>query len=143
LLGQSEQFLRSGAQVASAAGVGQTKGLARFDIQEEEGLDLLGGRLRGAGTTLQHVPFGVTDQAVRIQCQDLAREMAAGPAQLAQAHLEFLGLLDRVGFQQVMQGAIGGQPRQAIGQFKAPVPQRAVGAEGRSTQCGFVYQVQR
>jgi hypothetical protein len=41
--------------------------------------------------------------------------MAAGPAQFARAPLELLGLLDRVGFQQVMQGAVGGQPRQAIG----------------------------
>jgi hypothetical protein len=45
----------------------------------------------------------------------LAGEVAAGPAQFAQANLELLGLLDRVSFQPVMQGAIGGQPGQAIG----------------------------
>ena len=44
------------------------------------------------GRRCNHVAFGVTDQAVGIQCQHLAGEMAAGPAQLAQADLELLGL---------------------------------------------------
>ena len=68
--------------------------------------------------------------------------MAAGPAQFAQTDLELLGLRDGVGFQQVMQDLIGGQPRQAIGEFKAPVAPRALGAEGRSAQGGFMDQVE-
>ena len=121
LLGQTEQLLGGRAQAARTAGVGQAKGLARVGIQEEEGLGLLGGGLRRAGTALHHVAFGVADQPMRIQCQHLAGEVAAGPAQFAQTDLELLGLRDGVGFQQVMHGLIGGQPRQAIGEFKAPV----------------------
>jgi hypothetical protein len=80
------------------------------------------------GAAPHRVAFGVTDEAVRIQGQDLAGEVAAGLAQLAQTKLELLSLRDRVGVQQVRQGAIGGQPWQALGQSKAPVPQQAIGA---------------
>jgi hypothetical protein len=45
---------------------------------------------------------------VRIQCQHLAGEVAAGPAQFAQTDLELLGLRDGMGLQQVMQDLIGG-----------------------------------
>jgi len=50
----------------------------------------------------------VDGTAVRIQRQDLAREVAAGPAQFTQGHLELLSLLDGVDFQQVINGAISG-----------------------------------
>ena len=143
MLGHLEQLLGGIAQVASAAGVDQAEGLAGFGIQQEESLSLFGSRLAGAGTPLDHVAFGVAEQPVRIQGQHLAGEVATGPAQLAQTDLELLGLLDGVGFQQVMQGSIGGQPRQAVGQLKASVPQRTIGAEGRPAQRRFVDQMQR
>src|SRR6266550_5989489 len=76
LLSQLEQLLGGGTEEPSAAGVSEAKGLARFSIKKKEGLGLLGSRLIGAGASLRHVTFGVTDQAVRIQGQDLAGEVA-------------------------------------------------------------------
>ena len=99
LLGQTDQLLGGRTEVAGAAGVDQTEGLAGLNIQQEEGLGLLGGRLRCAGTALEHVAAGVTDQAMRIQGQYRAGEVAAGAAQLAQADLQLLGFFDAVGFQ--------------------------------------------
>ena len=89
------------------------------------------------------VALGVTHQPVGIQGRRLAGEVPAGPAQFAQAHLELLRLRHGVGFEQVVQGAVGRQPRQAIDQFKAPMAQGAIGPEGRPAQSRFVDQVQR
>src|SRR6266436_347265 len=55
LLGQLEQFLSGATELASAAGVGQANGLARFGIQEEKCLGLFGRRLIGFGAALDHV----------------------------------------------------------------------------------------
>ena len=142
LLGQWEQFLGGGAQVAGTAGVDQTKGLAGGGVQQEEDLRLFGRGLADGGAALDQVAFGVADQAVRVQRQNLAREVAAGPAQFAQGDLELLRLLDGMGGQQVMEGAVGGQPRQAVGQLKALVAQGTVVAQAGPAQRGFMHQMQ-
>lgn len=79
MLCQSEQFLCGGGEVTSAAGVGQANGLPSFGIQEEERLGLLGSGFVGLGASLDHGALGVTDQAMGIQCQNLAWEVVAGP----------------------------------------------------------------
>ena len=45
-------------------------------------------------------------------------------------------------FQQIMHGPIGGQKGQAVGQLKALMAQRAVGAEGGAAEGCFVNQMQ-
>lgn len=134
LLSQLEHLLTGHSEVPGATGIGHANGLAGFCIEKEKGLRVFVGRLIGAGAPLNHVAFGVAREAVRIQGQDLAGKVAAGPAQLAQGHLELLGLLDGVGFQQVVNSAIGGKPRQAIDEFKSPMPQRTVVAERGATK---------
>jgi hypothetical protein len=99
--------------------------------------------MAGSLAALDHLALGVTDQAVRIQGQHLARKVAAGSAQFAQVDLELLRLGHGMGFQQVVQGAIGGQPGQAVEHLKAAMAQRAVGAQRRPAQGGLVDQVQR
>ena len=91
---------------------------------------------------MNHVALGITGQAVRVQRQELAVKVAAGAAKLAQGDLELLGLRHRVSLQQVVDGAIGGEERQPVGQFKALVAERPVGAQGRAAQGGFMNQMQ-
>lgn len=98
LLCQFEHFLTGGSEVASAAGVGQANRLASLGVQEEKRLGLLGREPVGLGTALDHVALGVTDQAMRIQRQNLAWKIAAGSSKFAQGQLQVLSLLDGMGF---------------------------------------------
>jgi hypothetical protein len=123
LLSQLKQLLTGRNEVPSATGMGQANGLAGLGIEKKKGLGVFAGWLIGVGASLNHVTFGVTKETVRIQGQDLAGKVAAGPAQLAQGHLELLGLLEGVGFQQVVDSAIGWKPGQAVDQFKSPMAQ--------------------
>jgi hypothetical protein len=79
---------------------------------------------------------------VRVQRQELAAEVAAGAAQLPPGDLELLGLGHGVRLPEVVDDLIGGQEGQAVGQFQALVAQRAVLAQGRPAQGGFVNQMQ-
>ena len=55
-----------------------------------------------------HATFAVTADPMGIDGQDLGPEMVRGAAQFAERHLEQLGLVDRMGIQQQVDGAIGG-----------------------------------
>lgn len=142
MLGDLEQLLRCGGEAASAAAVDHAKGLAAPGIQEKEGLGLLGGQLVAAGAALNHVAFGVADQAVRVQDKELAGEVAAGAAQLAQGDLELEKLVDGVRLEQVVEGAVGRQPRQAISQLEALVAEGTIGAQGWATERRLMDHVQ-
>ena len=54
-----------------------------------------------------------------------------------------LSLLDRMGFQQVMDRTVGRQPSEAVGQFEACVPEGAVVTKRRPTEGRLVDEVQR
>lgn len=142
LLRQLEHLLGGGGKTARAAGVRQAKRLACFSVQKEKSLRLLRGCFAAGRPTLDHVAFGVADQAVRIQSQNPAGEVTTGPAQFAQRDLELLGLSDRVCFEQFVQHPIGRQEGQSVGQFKTFVPQRTILAQARPAKRGFVHQVQ-
>ena len=128
--------------MAGAAGIDQANGLPALDIEQEEGLGLFGGPLLGAGAALHQVAFGKADEAMGVQREGWAGEVTAGPAQLAQADLQALRLGDGVSFQQVMQGAVGGQPGPPIEQFKALVAQGTVGPHGAPAEGRFMDQVE-
>jgi len=123
LLGHLEELPGGLGDRVSAAGVSQTNRLAAFGVKKEETLGLLGGWLAGSRAALDHVALGVADLAVGVQSQQLARQVSAGPPQLPQTNLKLVGLLDGVGVEQVMNGAVAGKKRQAIGQFETLVTQ--------------------
>ena len=56
---------------------------------------------------------------VRVDGQNFAAKIAAGPPQFPQRHLQTDRLLDRMFGQQMMDRAIAGHERQAVGQFKS------------------------
>ena len=68
--------------------------------------------------------------------------MAQGSPQLAQGHLQPLRLLDSPPGQQVMDGHVGSQPRQAIDQFEPVLAERPFLANAGRTQGGFVNELQ-
>ena len=54
-----------------------------------------------------------------------------------------MSLLDSVSVQEIVQRSVGGQPGQAIDQFKAVMAERTVGTESGPTERRLVNQVQR
>lgn len=143
LLSHLEELAGGQRDGLGAAGVSEANRLASFGVQQEKGLGLFARGLVGGGTALDHVALGVTDLAMGIQGEQLAREVAAGAPEFAEADLELVGLLDGVGLEQVVHGAIGGKKREAIGQFKALVAEGAMIAQGRPAEGRFVNQMQR
>ena len=111
-------------------------------VEEEEHLGLFDRRLPGRRTVFDHVPPGKTLPPVGIEHQELAGEMTAGPAQLAQGHLELLGLGHGMRLEQVVEAAIAGEKGQAVGQFEAVVAQGAVGAQGGTAQGGLMHALE-
>jgi len=111
-------------------------------IQQEEGLGHFGWFFFGAKAVPAHLAFAVAGHAVRVQGQEGADEMASGAAQFAQGDLQLLGLLDRVTVQQVVDGQVGGNEGQAVGQLKTFLGERTALAVGAQTHGGFIDQVQ-
>jgi len=61
---------------------------------------------------------------------------------LAQADLELESLVDGVGFEQVVEGGVGREPRQAISQLETLMAEGAFGAQGGAAQSGLMDEVQ-
>jgi hypothetical protein len=68
--------------------------------------------------------------------------MASRAAQFTQGDLQLLGLLDSVTVQQVVDGQVGWNEGQAVGQLKTLLGERAPLAIGAQTHGGFIDQVQ-
>lgn len=66
-----------------------------------------------------HLAFGATFNPMRINAEQMALEMAAGAADFTQRHLQGLGLGHGVAPEHLMNGKIGGDERQSVGEFKA------------------------
>ncbi len=105
-------------------------------------MGLLAGGLIGGGATLDHVPLGVADLAMRIQRQYLSAQVAARPAQLSQADLQLVGLFYSVLVQQVVNGHITWKKGQPIGQFETFVTKGTAVAQRGPTKGRLVNQVQ-
>lgn len=65
-----------------------------------------------------HLAFAVAGESVWINDEQLAVEVATGAAQLSQGPLEVLRFGGAVGGAQVVDGCVGGDERQAVGEFK-------------------------
>lgn len=89
-----------------------------------------------------HLPFGVAGHAVRVHRQKFAAKMTSRPAQLAQGDLHFPSFQDGMTVQQIMDGGVGGNKGQAVGQLEALLRERASMAVGTQAQGRFIDQVQ-
>ena len=78
-----------------------------------------------------------------IEGEATAGEMAAGPPQPSPGGLHPLGLRHRVGVPPIMQGLIGGEKRQAVGQGQPGMGQAAGFPEPADAQGGLVHQLQQ
>jgi hypothetical protein len=116
--------------------------LAGVTIQQEKGLGHFGWFFFGAETVPAHLALAVAGDAVRVQGQERAGEMSAGPAQFAQGDLQLLGLVAVVTLEQVMDGRVGGDKGQAIGQLKPFLGKRARETVGTQTHGRFIDQMQ-
>jgi hypothetical protein len=112
-------------------------------VSREEGLGHLERCRPGIRLALPHPPLAVADHPVWINGQDLAPEMPAAAADLAQGDLESLRFDHRVGFQQIVDRLVRGGERQSMGQLKILVRQGALLANPRDAQSRLVDQLHR
>ncbi len=111
-------------------------------IQQEKGLGHFGWLGFGVEAVSAHLTLAVTGHAVRIQRQESAIEMTSGAAQFAQGDLQLLSLLDSVAGQKVVDGHIGGNEGEAVGQFKTLLGERPPLPVRAQAHGGFIDQVQ-
>jgi len=119
LRGHLQQLLgpiRSGA----GAGAGhKTKRLTGIRIQNKKSLSHFTGFVIFVLAAPDHLPFAIRLDPVRINGQHFAQKMAKGAANFAQCNLQALRFGHRMAVEKKMNGAIGGDKGQPIGQFKS------------------------
>lgn len=86
--------------------------------------------------------FAVAFNAVRIESEDVALEVAEGRAEFAEGELEGLGFADGMSVKEVVNGGIGGDKVEAIGDFETVLTESAgVPFSGDAERC-FVNELQ-
>src|SRR6266403_2826975 len=91
--------LRSGlGHGLSRRGQGKTKRLATLQVQAEKALRHFERLLGGIESVPAHLAFSGALNAMRINSQQSALEVAAGASDFTQCHLQRLGLGDRMAF---------------------------------------------
>jgi hypothetical protein len=120
----------------------KTDRLAGVTIQQEKGLSHFGGFLLGTEAVPAPLALAVAGHAVRVQSQESAGEMSSRAAQFAQGDLQWLGFWDGVALQEVVDGQVGGDEGQAVGQFKALLGKGAPLAVGAQTPGRFIDPVE-
>lgn len=141
--GQVEEFGSRLGDRAGRRGGSKADGLLGVGSERQEGLMNLDGR--GAGVLLAAGPaaFAVAAHTMGVDEEDLAGVVAGGPAQQAQGALEPLGLCHGVRPQQLVDGQVGGDERQAIGQGQPRLGQGAFGADAGGAEGSLVDPLQR
>ena len=143
LAGQLQQLLGCGRGRARRGAGGEADRLAGIDVQDEEGLGRLDGPLPGILTVGPHVPLGVAAHAMGIDGQQPAPEVARGAADLAEGDLEVEALGDRASPEQLVDGHVAGEERQAVGQLEDPLVQGAAVPQPGAAQRRLMDQLQR
>ena len=143
LAGQPQQLLGRRRGRARRGAGGEADRLAGVDVQDEEGLGRLDGPLPAILAVGPHVPLRVAAHAVGIDGQQPAPEVARGATDLAQGHLEVQALGDGVGPEQLVDGRVAGEERQAVGQLEDPLVQRAAMPQPGAAEGRLVDQLQR
>ncbi len=110
-------------------------------IQQEKGLGHFGWLFLGTEAVPTHLALAVADHPVGVQRQEGPSEMSSRAAQFAQGNLQLLSLLDGMTGQEVVDGRVGGNERQAVGQFETFLGEGAPLAVGAQTHGGFINQV--
>ena len=80
--------------------------------------------------------------AMRIDGENPSLKMARGAAQLAQGDLQALAVEDGSGREKVVDGHIGGEEREAVGQLKDVLVQAAAQAQAGDAECRLVDELQ-
>lgn len=126
-------------------GAGDREGhrLIRLGVKTKKGLQRLNCCLSFFVTMATHLTFAVTAQVMRINRQEPAFEMAAGPSQTSKRYLQLLCSLDRLGLEQAVYRLVGGDERQAARHFKASLTQGVFLAHPRDAQGRFMNQLHR
>ena len=88
-----------------------------------------------------HQPLAVADGAVGIDRQKFPGEVVTCPPESAQRQLELGAVQDTPRIEQCMDGSIGRDEGQAIGEFEALLGKCTTSAHGRQTHGGLVDQV--
>ena len=104
---------------------------------------VLMGRSRLVMAVGPHVPLAEAADAMGIDGQQPALEVARGAADLAQGHLEVQAVGDRAGPEQFVDGHVAGEERQAVGQLEDPLVQGAAVPQPGAAQRRLVDQLQR
>ena len=86
--------------------------------------------------------FGVAADSMRIDGQQAAGEVPSSSAHHPEVRLESVGLGDRMGIQQVVNGLIARHEGQSIGQLESFLRQTARLTDTRHAQSRFMYQLQ-
>ncbi len=90
-----------------------------LSIETEEGLSHLERLAPVSGFAKPHLPLAIAARTMRIDSQKMSFEMATSAAQTAQSNLQVLSFANGVFVKELVDGFVGGDEWQAIGQFEA------------------------
>jgi hypothetical protein len=121
--GQRQQFLGRDRRRARRGARGETDRLAGIGVEREESLGGLGGPFPIVVTVGAHVPLAEAAHAMRIDRQQPAPEVARGAADLAEGRLKAQTVGDGAGAEELVDGHVAGEKRQAVGQLEDPLVQ--------------------
>ncbi len=122
---------------------GETDRLTGVGVECEERLGGLGGPLPIIVTVEAHVPLAEAAYAIRIDGQQPAPEVARGAADLAEGRLEAQAVGDGAGAEELVDGHVAGEERQAVGQLEDPLVQGTAVPQAGATQRSLVDELQR
>lgn len=91
---------------------------------------------------MAHLSFAVAANAMRVESQELADEVAVGFSHLPQSDLKLLSLGDGASVEEVMDSGVTDDKGQSIRQLKASLAQRAQVAQVAIAQGRFVNELQ-
>ena len=141
-LGQVEQFGSGLGDGACRGADGESQGLGGLDVETEEGLS----GFEGLGLVLvlspDHLALGIAAQPVGVDGQQISLEVSAGASDLTEGDLELLGLGDGVGVEQVVDGLVGGDEGESVGEFEPFLGEGAGLADAGHAQGGLVNELQ-
>jgi len=140
--GQAEKFGRGLGDGAGRGADGEGQRLMGFGVEREKDLGCFDGTRRLERDLAAHLAFAPRAHAMRVNGQEVALIMTAGTADFSQGDLKGLGLGDGVPFEHLMDGLIGGDKRQAVGQFEALLAERAIAPDAGSAQSRLVDQLE-
>lgn len=140
--GEAEQAWGDLGDGHGGGGEQETERLMHFGIEAEEGGRNLVGADGGVIAITRHLAFAGAGQAVRIDGEQATLEVAPGATQATQGELQFFGVGNGMGVEQLVNTLIGSHKGQAIEEFEALLTEGAGGTEVHHPEGGFMGQLQ-